>query len=160
MKVFKNNYGDLRRKRSDIDGTNLSMVYKKVLSEYKKGIREGNYLLCFLVIQSLLEDRIYVLYRMMIIHKNREMGIQEVPELEKFFRGIDVKETIKELHKYGWISDKVKDRLFLTIDVRNKHIHFSFIGFDNFTEDLCNGFYQQFREVDSIIKKYKRVLEN
>lgn len=160
MKTFNNHYGDLRRKRSDIDNVGLGNVYKKVLSEYKRSFDGGNYLVSFLLIQSLLEDRLYVFYRMMLIHKNREEGIDEIPDLEKIFRSIDIKDVIRELKKYGWIDDVFRDKIFRTVDIRNKHIHFSFMGYDNFTDDLCNGFYLQFRGVDKLIKKYKKVLDS
>ena len=159
MKIFKKHYGDLRRKRSDIGNIGLGEIYKNVLTQYKKSFDEGNYLVSFLIIQSLLEDRIYVFYRMMLIHKNRKDGKDEIPELEKIFRSIDVKEVIKELKKYGWIDDGLRDKLFNTLDLRNKHIHFSFMGIENFSEDLCSGFYTQFREVDKLIRKYKKELK-
>ncbi len=158
MKVFKNHYGDLRRKRSEINRNGLGNVYRRVLQEFNENREKGNYLVSFLLIQSLLEDRIYVLYRMMLIHQNLKTT-GDIPELEKIFRSIDVGDSIKQLKKYGWIDDILRDKLFSTLDVRNKHIHFSFMGLDNFTEDLCNGFYKQFREVDGLIRKYKKLLK-
>jgi len=159
MKVFKNHYSDLRRKRSDIDNTGLGEVYRNVLNQYKKNLNEGNYLVSFLIIQSLLEDRIYVLYRMMLIHISRMEGNNEIPVLEEIYKRNDVKDVVREIKKYNWMDDKFRDSLFNTLDIRNKHIHFSFMGFENFTEDICNGFYNQFREVDKLIRKYKKELK-
>jgi hypothetical protein len=159
MKVFKNHYSDLRRKRSDIDNTGLGEVYRNVLNQYKKNLNEGNYLVSFLIIQSLLEDRIYVLYRMMLIHISRMEGNNEIPVLEEIYKRNDVKDVVREIKKYNWMDDKFRDSLFNTLDIRNKHIHFSFMGFENFTEDICNGFYNQFREVDKLIRNYKKELK-
>jgi hypothetical protein len=158
MKNFKNHYGDLRKKRSEIGNTGLGKIYKDVLSQFKKSFDDGNYLVSFLIIQSLLEDRIYVFYRIMLIHRNQSEGNDEIPELNTILRSKDVKDVIKELKSYGWVDDVLRDKLFNTLDIRNKHIHFSFMGIENFSEDLCKGFYNQFREIDKLIKKYKREL--
>ena len=61
--VFKRFYEDLGRKRDLIEDVQLGETYTRVLDEYNHCMEVEEYIVSFLLIQNLLEDRVYVLYK-------------------------------------------------------------------------------------------------
>ena len=73
-RVFKKFYEDLGRKRDLVDNHGLGDTYKRVLEEYKHCLEVEEYIVSFLLIQNLLEDRLYVLYKIVFEFKNKQGG--------------------------------------------------------------------------------------
>jgi len=150
--VLNRLYEDLRKERSLVDNQELGEVYSNVIEFYNKSMEEKNYLQSFILIQNLYEDRLYVLYKYLTESKNGDNL-----SLEHYHMSVDLKKIVRELYsKHSLFDDGVKKSLDRSIDIRNRFIHFSFMKPDVYTEELCNVFYNLFREVDEEIRKFKK----
>ena len=151
-KVFTNYYKDLRKIRNDIDYTALSRQIKKSLIEFERCMDFEEYYSSFLIIQSLLEDRINVLYRI-YYRCNHRKPIKENEMVKPISFYID------ELYNNGWIKDNLHRDLIMSVKIRNSRIHYTFMTHPDDSEidrDLCKSFYELFRNVDSLIIHMKR----
>lgn len=158
MEVFKTHYKDLRKKRTQVSNDGLGDIYKKVISEYNHCIEVEEYLVSFLLIQNLLEDRLYVLYKLMDEKKHIDDGFKFDLTLEYYHEKIDLRRIVYELSDYGLLNDELKKHLLTSVKLRNRHIHFSFMDIDSFDKELSEGYYTLFREVDKIIQKFKKLI--
>ena len=158
MEVFKNHYKDLRKKRSHMSNDGLGDTYKKVISEYNHCMDIEEYLVSFLLIQNLLEDRLYVLYKLMDEKKHKDDGMKFELSLEYYHRNIDLRTIVYELFDYGLFNEELKKHLLTSLKLRNRHIHFSFVDIDSYDKELSEGYYILFREVDRIVQKFKTLI--
>jgi len=158
MEVFKKYYEDQRKRRSYISNDGLGDIYKKVLSEYNHCMDIEEYLVSFVLIQNLLEDRLYVLYKLMDEKKHKDDGIKYDLSMEYYHERIDLRRIVYELSDYGLLTDELKRHLLTSVKLRNRHIHFSFMDIDSYDKELSEGFYTLFREVDKIVQKFKTLI--
>lgn len=158
MEVFKNHYKDLRKKRSFVSNDGLGDIYKKVISEYNHCMDIEEYLVSFILIQNLLEDRLYVLYKLMDEKKHKDDGITYDLSMEYYHERIDLRRIVYELFDYGLLTDELKRHLLTSVKLRNRHIHFSFMDIDSYDKELSEGYYTLFREVDKIVQKFKTLI--
>lgn len=158
MGVFKRRYEDLRHKRSTISNQGLGETYKRVIEEYNQCMEIEEYIVSFILIQNLLEDRLYVLYKMMDTMRRKREGSDIDLSLEYYHERIDLKNVIYDLQEGGLLTEELKKDLILSVNIRNKHIHFSFMDVDSFDKELSESFYTLFREIDRIIQKLKTLI--
>jgi len=159
MKVFNNYYKDLRKQRSYISNPDLGETYKRVIEEYNHCIEIEEYLVSFILIQNLLEDRLYVLYKLMDEKKHKDDGLTYDLSMEYYHERVDLRRIIYELSDYGLLTDDLKINLLTSVKLRNRHIHFSFMNMESFDKELSEGFYFLFREVDKIVQKFKKLTQ-
>lgn len=158
--VFKRHYEDLRKKRSEVTNQELGDTYTNVIDEYNHCLEIEEYVVSFLLIQNLLEDRLYTLYRLYDTQKKKEDGYGLELSLEYYHESIDLKRIVYELHDNGLLTTELKYNLITSITIRNRHIHFSFMNIDSYDRELSDSFYELFREVDKIVQKYKKILKD
>jgi hypothetical protein len=149
--VFKHRYDDLRKNRSIIENYDLGDVYKSVIERYNESLSNGDYLTSFLLIQSLFEDRCYVLYQIFIYQTTGSYLT-----LETFHKEVDLRKVIRELFDSNWLTETDYKTLQLSVNIRNKHIHFSFMGLESYDKELSETYYNLFREIDKMVQKRKR----
>lgn len=150
--VFNNYYINLRQRRNDTDYIRLSRQIKKSLIEFESCMECEKYYSSFLIIQSLLEDRIKVLYR--IYYRCNSKGNITEYDMDK-----PIGEYITELFRNGWIIDNLYKDLITGVKIRNTRIHYTFMTHSDDSEidrDLCKSYYELFRIVDSLIYKMKK----
>ena len=149
--VFKYQYDDLRKNRSIIENYDLGDVYKSVIERYNESLSNGDYLTSFLLIQSLFEDRCYVLYQIFIYQTTGSYLT-----LETFHKEVDLRRVIRKLFDSNWLTETEHKTLQLSVNIRNKHIHFSFMGLESYDKELSETYYYLFREIDKMVQKRKR----
>lgn len=157
MKFFDKHYKDLRKQRSYIDNNGLGKTYKRVIDEYNHCMEIEEYIVSFILVQNLLEDRLYVLYRLMDIEEHTKKGWRYNLTIGHYHQNVDLKRVVYRLHEYGLLTDELKRNLLTSCDLRNRHIHFSFMDIDSFDKELSEGFFHLFREVDKVIQKFKKM---
>lgn len=139
-------YQDLGEIRDEVDNYELRDIYSNVLKRYRDSLDDEDYLTSFILIQSLLEDRIYVLYRLYSSVNGSQLS------LETLHRSYTLMRCIKDLTNDGWIPHLLSKDLITSTHLRNKFIHYSFIGLEHYDHKLSDGFYQLFRSVDKLIR--------
>jgi len=128
--VFKRKYEDLRKKRSEVTNKVLGDTYKNVIEEYNHCLEIEEYVVSFLLIQNLLEDRLYTLYRLYDIQKQKKEGFGLELSLEYYHESIDLKRIVYELSDNGLLTTELKYDLITSITIRNRHIHSKPKGID------------------------------
>jgi len=155
MNYFSRYYDDQGEIRSSINNKGLGKIYKRVLDEYNECMEIEEYLVSFLLIQNLLEDRLFVFYKMVV--ENYISG-DEKP-LTYYQKNNNVHGIINKLADLGCFNENLKRNLLVANKLRNTHIHFSFMNTRSYDKGLSEGFYKLFREVDSLIRKLRRELK-
>ena len=84
--VFKRFYEDLGRKRDLIEDVQLGETYTRVLDEYNHCMEVEEYIVSFLLIQNLLEDRVYVLYKYVYEFKKKQVGFEVNQSLSTYHK--------------------------------------------------------------------------
>ena len=151
--VFKHKYDDLRKNRSIIENYDLGDVYKSVIERYNESLSNGDYLTSFLLIQSLFEDRCYVLYQIFTLEKTGNYLT-----LETFHKEVDLRNVLRDLYHSKWLTESEHRTLQLSVNIRNKHIHFSFMGLESYDKELSETYYYLFREIDKMVQKRKKLI--
>mgnify|MGYP000660465847 CR=1 FL=1 len=155
-RVFKKFYDDLGKKRDDVNNSELGETYKRVLEEYKHCLEVEEYIVSFLLIQNLLEDRLYVLFKLVFEFKNKQGGKNFELNLSTYHKKNSLMNVVRDLNEWGVLKPDIFRNLLTSVDIRNKQIHFSFIGIDSFDKELSESYYELFREVDKLIQTFKR----
>jgi hypothetical protein len=155
-KIFKRFYEDLGRKRDLIDNDGLGDTYKRVLDEYNHCMDVEEYIVSFLLIQNLLEDRIYVLYKNVFEFKKKSVGLQIDQNLSTYHKNNSLNNVVSQLNEWGVFKPDLFMNLLTCTDIRNKQIHYSFMDINSFDKELSESYYQLFREVDKLVQKFKR----
>lgn len=154
--VFKRFYEDLGRKRDLIEDVQLGETYTRVLDEYNHCMEVEEYIVSFLLIQNLLEDRVYVLYKYVYEFKKKQVGFEVNQSLSTYHKHDSFWEIITQMNEWGVIKSELFSNLLRCNDIRNKQIHYSFMDIDSFDKELSESYYQLFREVDGLVQKFKR----
>ena len=155
MGVFKRFYNDLRKERTLVENKELGRIYTSVIEKYNECMDSEEYINSFILIQSLMEDRLYEMYQ---LYKYETEG--NWYELETYHKMVDLKRIVNELGNNQWIPQELKRNLITGVEIRNKHIHFSFMGLESYDKDLSESFYYLFREVDKLLQKHKQSVYN
>jgi hypothetical protein len=154
-------YDDLRKKRSSLDNWEVGEKYQEVIEKYNKSLSDEDYLLSFLLIQNLLEDRLYVLLKYVLEHETKvDDGYGSDLTLEHYHSHFpSLKRILWELSERDIIDHEEFRVLNRSVIVRNRYVHFSFMSQDVYTKELSETFYDLFREVDSIVQRFKKTVE-
>ena len=90
-----------------------------------------------------------------MLKKKKKQGLGVDLSLEYYHQQVDLKKIVRELYDFGVLTDEMKKHLLTSVNIRNKHIHFSFMDIDSFDKELSESFYYLFREIDKLVQKYK-----
>ncbi|NVK74067.1 MAG: hypothetical protein HWE24_11325 [Oceanospirillaceae bacterium] len=156
-KRIKLRYEDLRKERSSLDNWELGDKYTEVFNKFNDSMDEGNYLLSFLLIQNLVEDRMYVLLKYVIENLKSSHLYGSDFSLQHYHSTFpSLKRVVEELHEERILTEDEVRMYKRSVVVRNRYIHFSFMNQDVYTKELCEEFLYLFREVDKKVQLFKK----
>ena len=152
--VLTRYYDHLGKIREEVGYNRLGELYKQCIDDFYECIEVGDYNTSFLLISSLLEDRIKVLYR--LVKKVRDGKDLSLKQLNQELKTPKV--LVKELWNKGTISYEMYKDIKNSLDVRGNHIHYIFMDRYSMDLELSMSFYKLFRRVDTMVKDFKKML--
>ena len=154
--VLERHYDNLGTTREEVGYRRLRELYKECIDEFNYCMKVEDHITSFILIQSLLEDRIKVLYR--LVRKVRDGKDLSVRQLNQELKTPKV--MIKELWNNHTISQTMYKDLKNSLDIRGNHIHYIFMDLDSMDKELSMSFYKLFRRVDKIVQRYRTMLKS
>lgn len=154
--VLTRHYDNLGTKREEVRDSRLKELYRESIEEFNDYLKVEDYISSFILIQSLLEDRIKVLYR--LVRKVRNGEDLSLKQLNQELKTPKV--MIKELWNNHTISQTMYKDLKNSLDIRGNHIHYIFMDLDSMDKELSMSFYKLFRRVDKIVQRYRKMLKS
>lgn len=142
--------------RVKMEPDELRERFSYIIKKYNTHFNDGDFEVSFLLAQSLFEDRVNVLWILGAWHQKTDDYWDVLkPEVDEYKRkSISIK--IRELSEWDIINHSTAKQWKGLMNLRNNLIHFSLFNTDEYTEETCSRFFNEFRNVDKLIADFKR----
>ena len=145
--------------RERLDKDYVRERYSQALKQYKENLEKGNYVVSFLLISALLEERINVSWLLLDWYgTDTKLNLVNKPTQSELI-GIGIKKKINLLRDNDWIDKKTFEELKSLTRERNFLIHLSLYNMKEYTREINERFYAMFREIDKVSREIKQMID-
>ena len=145
--------------RERLDKDYVRERYSQALKQYKENLEKGNYVVSFLLISALLEERINVSWLLLEWYgTDTNLNLVNKPTQSELI-GMGIKKKIKMLKENDWIDKKTFEELNSLTRERNFLIHLSLYNMKEYTNEICERFYAMFRIIDKVSRDIKDMID-
>jgi len=145
--------------RERLDKDFVKKRYTEAINLYNENLDNENYMVSFLIISALLEERINVCWVLLNWFENdREMRLVNKPTPDNVSR-TPIKSKMNYLLQNEWVEKNEFHEIKSLFKVRNYLIHLSLYNTKEYTREICDEFYSMFRKMDKISKEIKQMVD-
>lgn len=145
--------------RERMDRDYVRKRYTQALSEYNENIQKKNYVVSFLLITALLEERINVCWLLLDWYeRDSNMSLVSKP-VQKDIIEMSMFRKVSYLKSNEWINEDDFVELKSLLRERNFLIHLSLYNMKEYTQEICDRFYKMFRVIDKASRDIKSMID-
>ena len=145
--------------RERLDRDYVRKRYTEAIKEYNENLEKKNYVVSFLLITALLEERINVCWLLLDWYgRDSNMGIVSKP-VQKDIIETSMRKKVEFLRNKNWIDKDDFKELKSLLRERNFLIHLSLYNMKEYTHEICDRYYQMFRKIDKVSREIKTMID-
>jgi hypothetical protein len=144
--------------RDKFTSKELSLGFKKTWDLIDDYWRKKDFLACYVLTFSVLEDRLNSCYKVSLWkRKSKKFDIEDVPSYEDIYL-TQTKEKINLLKEDLLMTETTEKQLYKVIGERNTRFHSTMWVMDAFTKDSISDLVTLSRDLDKIRRKQKKIM--
>jgi hypothetical protein len=144
--------------RDKFNSKELSLGFKKTWDLIDDYWRKKDFLACYVLTFSVLEDRLNSCYKVSLWkRKSKNFDIEYVPTYEDIYLS-QTSEKINLLKEDFLMSETMEKQLYKVIGERNTRFHSTMWVMDAFTKDSISDLVTLSRDLDKIRRKQKKIM--
>lgn len=145
--------------RERLDKDFVKKRYTEAINLYNENLDNENYMVSFLIISALLEERINVCWVLLNWYENdTEMRMVNKPTPDNVSK-TPIKTKMNYLLQNGWVERSEFYEIKSLFTDRNYLIHLSLFNTKEYTKEICDKFYSMFRKMDKISREIKQMVD-
>ena len=154
-------YNKSRKKtapRDKFSSKELSWGFKKTWDLIEEYWRKKDFLACYVLTFSVLEDRLNSCYKVSLWkRRSKKFEIEDVPSYEDIYLS-QTSEKINLLKDDFLMTETMEKQLYKVIGERNSRFHSTMWVMETFTKDSISELSILARELDKIRRKQKKIM--
>ena len=144
--------------RDKFNSQELSLGFKKTWDLIDEYWRKKDFLACYVLTFSVLEDRLNSCYKVSLWkRKSKKFDIEDVPSYDDIYL-TQTKEKINLLKEDLLMTETMEKQLYKVIGERNTRFHSTMWVMDAFTKDSISDLVTLSRDLDKIRRKQKKIM--
>jgi hypothetical protein len=144
--------------RDKFTSKELSLGFKKTWDLIDDYWRKKDFLACYVLTFSVLEDRLNSCYKVSLWkRKSKKFDIEDVPTYEDIYLA-NTSEKINLLKEDLLMTETMEKQLYKVIGERNTRFHSTMWVMDAFTKDAISDLVTLSRDLDKIRRKQKKIM--
>ena len=144
--------------RDKFNSKELSLGFKKTWDLIDEYWRKKDFLACYVLTFSVLEDRLNSCYKVSLWkRKSKKFDIEDVPSYDEIYL-TQTKEKINLLKEDLLMTETMEKQLYKVIGERNTRFHSTMWVMDAFTKDSISDLVTLSRDLDKIRRKQKKIM--
>ena len=144
--------------RDKFSSKELSLGFKKTWDLIEDYWRKKDFLACYVLTFSVLEDRLNSCYKVSLWkRRSKKFEIEDVPSYEDIYLS-QTSEKINLLKDDFLMTETMEKQLYKVIGERNSRFHSTMWVMETFTKDSISELSILARELDKIRRKQKKIM--
>ena len=144
--------------RDKFSSKELSLGFKKTWDLIEDYWRKKDFLACYVLTFSVLEDRLNSCYKVSLWkRRSKKFEIEDVPSYEDIYLS-QTSEKINLLKDDFLMTETMEKQLYKVIGERNSRFHSTMWMMETFTKDSISELSILARELDKIRRKQKKIM--